>query len=129
MTRHLATMRCTGMAPSGGVPAIRVDEEDEIEVEFGNLRDSIEVENEAPEISNFAPEHDTAFDDADVDYTFTVTDVNSGLPEPEDLPDADGDDNYTPVVALISKGPVRDARRHGYGRCKGAEGGCEHSRG
>ena len=88
---------------TGGVPAIRVDEEDEIEVEFGNLRDSIDVENEAPEISNFAPEHDTAFDDADVEYTFTVTDANSGLPEPEDLPDADGDDSYTPVVALISR--------------------------
>ena len=87
----------------GGVPAIRVDEEDEIEVEFGNLRDSIDVENEAPEIGNFAPEHDTAFDDADVDYTFTVTDAHSGLPEPEDLPDVDGDDNYTPVVALISR--------------------------
>ena len=87
----------------GGVPAIRVDEEDEIEVEFGNLRDSIDVENEAPEIGNFAPEHEAAFDDADVDYTFTVTDAHSGIPEPEDLPDVDGDDNYTPAVALISR--------------------------
>ena len=40
-----------------------------------------------PEISNFAPEHEAAFDDADVEYTFTVTDANSGMPEPEDLPD------------------------------------------
>ena len=87
----------------GGVAALRVDEEDEIEIEFGNLRGSIDVENEAPEISNFAPEHEAAFDDADVDYTFTVTDSHSGLPEPEDLPDVDGDDNYTPVVALISE--------------------------
>ena len=87
----------------GGVPAIRVDEEDEIEVEFGNLRDSIDVENEAPEIGNFAPEHESAFSDADVDYTFTVTDAHSGIPEPEDLPDVDGDDNYTPAVALISR--------------------------
>ena len=86
-----------------GVPALRVDEEDEIEVEFGNLRSSIDVENEAPEVSNFAPGHELAFDDADVDYTFTVTDDNSGLPEPEDLPDPDGDDAYTPVVALISE--------------------------
>ena len=88
----------------GGVAALKVDEEDEIEVEFGNLRGSIDVENEDPEISNFAPEHEAAFDDADVDYTFTVTDSHSGLPEPEDLPDADGDADYTPVVALISGG-------------------------
>ncbi len=87
----------------GGVAALKVDEEDEVEVEFGNLRDTIDVENEAPEVSNFAPEHERAFDDADVDYTFTITDDQSGLPEPEDLPDNDGDENYTPVVALISK--------------------------
>ena len=87
----------------GGVPALKVDEEDEVEVEFGNLRDTVDVENEAPEVSNFAPEHERAFDDADVDYTFTITDSHSGLPEPEDLPDNDGDENYTPVVALISK--------------------------
>ena len=88
----------------GGVAALKVDEEDEIEIEFGNLRGSIDVENEDPEISNFAPEHEAAFDDADVDYTFTVTDSNSGMPEPEDLPDVDGDADYTPVVALISGG-------------------------
>ena len=87
----------------GGVPALKVDEEDEVEVEFGNLRDTIDVENEAPEVSNFAPEHERAFDDPDVDYTFTITDDQSGLPEPEDLPDNDGDSDYTPVVALISK--------------------------
>ena len=87
----------------GGVAALKVDEEDEVEVEFGNLRDTIDVENEAPEVSNFAPEHERAFDDPDVDYTFTITDDHSGLPEPEDLPDNDGDADYTPVVALISK--------------------------
>ena len=88
----------------GSVARLKVDEEDEIEIEFGNLRGSIEIENEDPEISNFAPEHEAAFDDPDVDYTFRVMDVNSGLPEAEDLPDVDGDDAYTPVVALISKG-------------------------
>ena len=88
----------------GSTARLRVDEEDEIEIEFGNLRGDVEVENEAPEISNFAPEHESAFDDSDVDYTFTVTDSHSGLPEPEDLPDADGDDNYMPAVALISGG-------------------------
>ena len=88
----------------GTVARLQVDEEDEIEIEFYNLRGDIEVENEAPEISNFAPEHESAFDDPDVEYTFTVTDSHSGLPEPEDLPDADGDDAYMPAVALISKG-------------------------
>ena len=99
----------------GGVAALKVDEEDEVEVEYGNLRDTIDVENEAPEVSNFAPEHERAFDDADVDYTFTITDDQSGLPEPEDLPDADGDSDYTPVVALISKS------EGGVGQCSVAE--------
>ncbi len=99
----------------GGVPALKVDEEDEVEVEFGNLRANIDVENEAPEVSNFAPEDGRAFDDADVDYTFTITDDHSGLPEPEDLPDADGDADYTPVVALISK------NAGGVGQCSVAE--------
>ena len=93
----------------GSVARIKVDEEDEIEIEFGNLRGSIDVENEDPEISNFAPDHEAAFDDADVDYTFMVTDDNSGLPEPEDLPDNDGDADYTPVVALISGGQCETA--------------------
>ena len=91
------------------VARIKVDEEDEIEIKFGNLRGSIDVENEDPEISNFAPEHEAAFDDADVDYTFTVIDSNSGMPEPEDLPDNDGDADYTPVVALISGGQCETA--------------------
>ena len=93
----------------GTVARLQVDEEDEIEVEFGNLRGDIDVENEAPEIGNFAPEHESAFDDPDVEYTFTVTDSHSGLPEPEDLPDPDGDDSYMPVVALISKGQCETA--------------------
>ena len=93
-------------APTLMVPRLLTDEEDEIEIEFGNLRDSVDVENEQPEISNFAPEHEAAFDDEDVDYTFTVTDDQSGIPEPEDLPDTDGDSDYTSVVALISKGRI-----------------------
>ena len=93
----------------GSVARLQVDEEDEIEIEFYNLRGDVEVENEAPEISNFAPEHESAFDDPDVEYNFTVTDSHSGLPEPEDLPDADGDDAYMPAVALISKGQCETA--------------------
>ena len=87
----------------GGAPALQVDEEDEVEIEFGNLRSSVDVENEAPEIDNFSPAHELAFDDADVDYAFSISDAHSGLPEPEDLPDTDGDADYTPVVALISR--------------------------
>ena len=68
------------------VAKLHVDEEDEIEIEFGNLRSSIDVENEGPEIDNFSPAHDMAFDDPDVEYVFTITDAHSGLPEPEDLP-------------------------------------------
>ena len=93
----------------GSVARLQVDEEDEIEIEFYNLRGDVEVENETPEISNFAPEHESAFDDPDVEYTFTVTDSHSGLPEPEDLPDVDGDDAYMPAVALISKGQCETA--------------------
>ena len=81
---------------------LEVDEEDEITIKFGNARDSIDVENDAPEFDNFAPEHETALDDADVDYIFTVTDSISGIPNPEDLPDNDGDDEYTAVVAVVS---------------------------
>lgn len=92
------------MHSDGSVAKLKTDEEDEIEVRYGNLRSSIDVENEAPEIDNFAPAHEMAFDDADVDYTFTITDGNSGLPDPEELPDNDGDSNYMPVVALISQG-------------------------
>ena len=87
-----------------GVTAyLKVDEEDEIDIRFGNARGSVDVENEAPEITNFAPEHEAAFDDGDVDYTFTVTDAVSGIPEPEDLPDGDGDGDYTAVAALVSE--------------------------
>ena len=88
--------------PALQVPRLQVDEEDEIKIEFHNLRADIDVENEPPEISNFAPEHEDAFDDADVEYTFSVSDDNSGLPEPEDLPDKNGDEDYTPVVGLVS---------------------------
>ena len=88
--------------PALQVPRLQVDEEDEIKIEFHNLRTDIDVENEPPEISNVSPEHEAAFDDADVEYTFSVSDDNSGLPEPEDLPDTNGDEDYTPVVGLVS---------------------------
>lgn len=86
----------------GSVPRIKVDEEDTLRVKFGNLRDEITIDNEAPEFANFLPEHEASTDDDEVDYTFTVTDAISGIPEPEDLPDADGDDAYMAVAALVN---------------------------
>ncbi len=85
----------------GSVARLKVDEEDKIKIEFDNLRGSVNIENEAPEIDNFLPEHEAATDDADVDYTFTVTDDISGIPDPEDLPN-DADDEYISVVAMVN---------------------------
>lgn len=86
----------------GSVPRIKVDEEDTLIIKFGNLRDRIRIDNEAPEFSNFLPEHEDSTDDEEVEYTFTVTDDISGIPDPEDLPDNDGDDAYMAVVALVN---------------------------
>ena len=83
------------------VQVLQVGEDDEVEIEFGNLRGTVEVENEPPEFDYFDPEHGSTLDDQDVDFVFAVTDANSGLPEPEDLPDIDGDGDYTPVAALV----------------------------
>ncbi len=104
------------MHTDGSVARILVDEEDDIEIRLIE-KDSdngyvdrkvapirVEVENEAPEFNNFMPEHEAAFDDGDVEYTFTVTDSVSGIPEPEDLPDTNGDSDYMPLVALVSGG-------------------------
>lgn len=98
----------------GSVARLIVDEEDDVEIRLiekdaaGEFTDSkvapirVEVENERPEFSNFMPEHEAAFDDGDVEYTFVITDAVSGIPEPEDLPDANGDSDYMPLVALVS---------------------------
>lgn len=86
----------------GSVPRIKVDEEDTLIIKFGTLRDRIRIDNETPEFSDFLPEHEDSTDDDEVKYTFTVKDDISGIPEPEDLPDGDGDDNYMAVVALIN---------------------------
>ena len=91
---------------SGGVVQLEADEEDEISFRLvGSTAPpiKIDVENEDPEFNNFMPEHEAAFDDGDVEYTFTITDPVSGIPEPEDLAgDNDGDSDYMPLVALIS---------------------------
>ena len=94
------------MDASGGVVRLEADEEDEVTFRLvGSTAPpiSIEVENELPEFNNFMPEHEAAFDDGDVEYTFTVIDTVSGIPDPEDLAgDTDGDGDYMPLVALIS---------------------------
>ena len=96
----------------GSVARLKVDEEDKIKIEFGNLRGSIDVENEVPEIDNFLPEHEAATDDGDVDYTFIVTDDISGLPDVEDLPN-DADDEYIAVVALVSNSQCETRAKRG----------------
>ena len=86
---------------SRSVDLLQVSDEDEVSIEFGNLRSSVDVENDPPEFHYFWPEYGSTFDHEEVDFVFVVTDVYSGLPEPEDLPDNDGDVDYTPVVALL----------------------------
>ena len=83
------------------VHLLAVNEEDEVEIVFDNLRGSVDVENGPPEFTYFQPDHGSTFDDQDVDFCITVQDAESGLPEPEDLPDRDGDHDYTPVAALV----------------------------
>ena len=94
------------MDASGGVVRLEADEEDEVTFRLvGSTAPpiAIDVENELPEFNNFMPEHEAAFDDGDVEYTFTVIDSVSGIPDPEDLADdTDGDGDYMPLVALIS---------------------------
>ena len=83
------------------VQVLQLGEDDEVEIEFDNLRGSVDVENVPPEFTYFQPDHGSTFDDRDVDFYITVQDAESGLPEPEDLPDRDGDHDYTPVAALV----------------------------
>lgn len=84
------------------VPRIQVDEEDLIRIAFQNLRHSVDVENTPPKIEAFAPVHESAFHAVYVKYTFRITDGLSGIPEPDDLPDNDGDQDYMPVIAVVS---------------------------
>ena len=105
----------------GRIARLEVDEEDEVEIRLHGSKTapvSIDVENEAPEFGNFMPEHETAFDDGDVDYTFTITDTVSGIPDPEDLPDADGDSDYMPLVALVhdSQCHTENPNKKGYSK-------------
>ena len=83
---------------------LAVEDEDEVVIGFDNLRASVDVENGPPEFGELEFEQELAFGSVDVEFSFEVTDVGSWLPEPEDLPDVDRDDNYMPVVGLVHDG-------------------------
>ena len=83
------------------VELLVVDEEDSVVIGFGNLRGSVDVENDPPEFDDLEFEQNLEFERVDVEFTFDVTDADSGLPEPEDLPDVDYDEDYMPVTALV----------------------------
>ena len=82
------------------VQVLAVHEMDEVAIAFDNVRVAVDVENTPPEIRDLEFEQDLYFESVDVEFTFEVTDAY-WLPEPEDFPDIDGDDNYMPVVGLI----------------------------
>ena len=54
------------------VHLLAVNEEDEVEIVFDNLRGSVDVENGPPEFTHFQPDHGSAFDDQDVDFSITL---------------------------------------------------------
>ena len=58
------------------------------------------MENGPPEFGDLEFEQDLDFQRVDVEFTFEVTDADSWFPEPEDFPDTDGDDKYTPATGL-----------------------------
>ena len=89
------------------IELLKVEAEDHARVKFGNLRLSIAVENEPPVFASFGytrqeieEEDGSAPEEMEVDFVFEVNDSLSGIPQPEDLPDTDGDDDYISVVAL-----------------------------
>ena len=82
------------------VQVLAVHEMDEVAIAFDNVRVAVDVENTPPEIRDLEFEQDLYFESVDVEFTFEVADAY-WLPEPEDFPDIDGDDNYMPVVGLI----------------------------
>lgn len=62
----------------------------------------VDIENEIPDIRGLEPEHDSVVDDSRVDIAAEITDADSGIPTPEDLPDGDTDDEYTTILFLRS---------------------------
>lgn len=88
------------------IDILEVDAEDNARIKFGNLRLSIYVENEPPTFANFdytrrEVEGSSTPEEMEFDFVFEVKDSGSSIPQPEDLPDRDGDRNYMPAVALV----------------------------
>ena len=98
---------------SRSVELLQVGDEDEVSIAFGDLRRTVDVENVPPEFDYFEPEHGSTLDDEDVDFEFRVVDEFSGLPEPEDLPDTDGDGKYMPVAALVHDSQCHNSPQSG----------------
>ncbi len=86
------------------VPVLVVSEEDAVTISFDNLRGSVDVENSPPEFEDVEYVQNLDSPWAEVIFDLQVTDDDSGMPEPEDFPDIDGDHDYTPVAALIHVG-------------------------
>ena len=87
---------------------LEVDAQDHIAIKFADVRLTIYVENDLPKFSDFnytrrevEGDGSSVPEELEVDFVFEVSDSGSGLPQPEDLPDADGDDDYISVVALV----------------------------
>ncbi|MDA0769838.1 MAG: hypothetical protein O2821_06400 [Chloroflexi bacterium] len=90
---------------------IQVDSDDEVTIvvkpSTGDTIDvaksvTIGVENTDPKVRNVLPEDGDVVDDEDVDIEFSITDRGAGIPDPEDKPDTDGDNEYSATVILIS---------------------------
>ena len=100
-------------APADGkaaaTPTLATEDEDLITIVSGTTSEKLYVENDKPNVGELDPEHEEVVDDGDVDFTVEVDDSDSGIPEPEDLPDADGDEDYISVVFLKSDIQCTDA--------------------
>lgn len=63
----------------------------------------IDIENNLPNIRSLSPDDEDVVDDEDIDFTVSVDDSDSGIPDPEDVSDwGDGDDEYTSIFFLVS---------------------------
>ena len=108
-----STSASSSPAPADGkaadTPTLATEDEDEITIVSGVTSEKIDVENDAPNLGELDPGHEEVVDDGDVDFTIEIDDPDSGIPEPEDLPDARGDEDYMSVVFLKSDVQCTDA--------------------
>ena len=108
-----STVSTVGTTPFVGVNRFKIksNKDDTLEISISpsgtNTIDvarthTIEIENSNPKIKGVSPDDGDVVDDTDVDIEYTITDKDSGIPEPEDMPDTDGDDEYSATVVLVS---------------------------